>query len=238
MGQLDLTPIQKFENTNVSTYIKDMIIDQLLKGKLQPGDKLPTELELASQLNVGRNSVREAIKMLSTLGIIEICRGEGTFIRNSISESALSPLVIQLAFSRKAPQDLIELRIFLDTAIVELALRKMKDGDIEHLAAINEKMRIAIAGNAGVDLISQYDFEFHNALMYMCRNDLISKIGETVYTLFFSSISESILNNEYGGYGYQNHLKIIGALREGNIQTVRDAVDESLEHWKNQLVKS
>ena len=100
---------------------------------------------------------------------------------------------------------------------------------------INEQLRIAIAGHADSREISQLDYQFHTELIRMTKNDLIIKIGETVYTLFFSSINESILSNETGGYGYQNHLKIIEALKSNNRAKVRAAVKESLVHWKQQL---
>ena len=226
---------QRFDKTNVSTAIKDLVIDKLLQGELHPGDKLPTEMEFSSQLCVSRNSVREAIKMLSSLDILEIRRGEGTFIRSTISNSVLNPLVVQLAFAQKTPQELIELRVFLDTALAELALEKKEDSDIDHLESINEQMRIAIAGRADSREISYLDYQFHKALMYMTRNDLIIKIGQTIYTLFFSSINDSILSNEDGGFGYDNHLKIIEALKSGDQAEVRAAVKTSLAHWKKQL---
>lgn len=227
--------IQRFDKTNVSTSIKDLVINKLLQGELHPGDKLPTEMEFSSLLCVSRNSVREAIKMLSSLDIIEIRRGEGTFIRSTISDSVLNPLIVQLAFAQKTPQELIELRVFLETALVELALEKKEDQDIELLESVNEQLRIAIAGHADSKEISHLDFEFHTLLIRMTRNDLITKIGETIYTLFFSSINDSILSNEAGGYGYQNHLKIIEALKNNDLAQVRAAVKASLVHWKNQL---
>ncbi|MBR0161942.1 MAG: FadR family transcriptional regulator [Oscillospiraceae bacterium] len=227
--------IQRFDKTNVSTSIKDLVIKKLLEGELHPGDKLPTEMEFSSQLCVSRNSVREAVKMLSSLDIIEIRRGEGTFIRSTISDSVLNPLIIQLAFAQKTPQELIELRVFLETALVELALEKKEDKDIELLESINKQMRIAIAGHADSREISHLDYEFHSALIRMTRNDLIIKIGETIYTLFFSSINDSILSNEAGGYGYQNHKKIIEALKTDDKAQVRSAVKASLAHWKKQL---
>lgn len=233
--QFCMESVQKLDKTSVSTYIKDMVIDQLLQGELHPGDQLPTEMEFSAQLGVGRNSVREAIKMLSSLDVIDIRRGEGTFIRESISDSVLNPLILQLAFAQKAPQELIELRVFFDTAVAELALEKKEKRDVEHLESINEQMRIAIAGKADSREISKMDCEFHSALIRMTRNELITKIGETIYTLFFSSINDSILSTEDGGYGYQNHLKIIEALKSDDQTKVRDAVKASLVHWKNQL---
>jgi GntR family transcriptional repressor for pyruvate dehydrogenase complex len=68
----------------ISVTILNMITDNIISGTLKPGDKLPTEIELAESLGVGRNSVREAIKMVSSFGAIEVKMGSGTFIANSM----------------------------------------------------------------------------------------------------------------------------------------------------------
>ena len=66
-------------NTSVVDSVKDWITDQMIKGNLRPGSKLPTEAELSQRLGVGRNSVREAIKQMEAYGVLYIKRAEGTF---------------------------------------------------------------------------------------------------------------------------------------------------------------
>ncbi|MDD3942171.1 MAG: GntR family transcriptional regulator, partial [Sphaerochaetaceae bacterium] len=85
---------------SVPSSIANMIIDYITAKKLKPGDQLPTEQEFMTYLGVGRNSVREAIKMLSFLGVVEIRKGIGSYISDSISSSALNPLVLSLAFEQ------------------------------------------------------------------------------------------------------------------------------------------
>lgn len=238
MGELLINSIQKLDKSNVSTYVQNLVMDYLLEGKLKPGDKLPTENEFAMQLGVGRNSIREAMKMLSSLGIIEVKRGMGTYIAETISESVFNPLIIQLAFSQKTPHELIELRIFFDTAIAELALEKMQDSDIAVLEAINENMYSEMQKSSPSEgVLGKLDLEFHSELIRLTRNNLIIKIGEAIYTLFFSSINDSIryAGRLEKGHGYHNHIKVIDALKHRNQEEVRKAVKESLEHWRKQL---
>ena len=90
--------IRPLNRESVTSSIINRLTDLLISGELKPGDKLPTEMELAEQLGVGRNSVREAIKMLSYLGVIEIRRGIGTFVANSMPESVVNPLILGLVF--------------------------------------------------------------------------------------------------------------------------------------------
>ena len=80
------------------------VIDQLTQamtmGKLRPGDKIPTETELSESLQVSRNSVREAVKILVAYGILEIRRAEGTFIRSGVSQQMLNPLIYGIMFTQ------------------------------------------------------------------------------------------------------------------------------------------
>ena len=186
MGQFRLDETMKLDKKNVSTYIKDMVMESLLRGELKPGDKLPTEYEFMEQLGVSRNSIREAIKMLSSLGVIEIRRGEGTYIADTMSDSVLNPLVIQLAFAQRTPQELIELRIFFDTAVAELVLAKMRDGDLDKLEQINEQMRQEMERQEmDSEKVSSLDYKFHTELIKLTRNCFMVTAAAEIYTLFF-----------------------------------------------------
>lgn len=226
--------LRPLDKRSVSSHVVDLVLDHLLQGKLRPGDKLPTEIEFAERLGVGRNSIREAIKMLSSLGIIEILRGEGTFIAKEISPVAMNPLVMQLVFSRQTPQNLIELRILLDTAIADLAVRKLQPGDIELLESVNRKLSLEQEKETpDEEALTRYDLEFHKAVAAVTRNDLVIKLGESIYTLFFASMQESLHQAPSGAY--VNHRMIIDALASGEPDKVRQAVHESLGHWRQRL---
>src|SRR5699024_918890 len=80
----------------ISSEIVSIIKDNLLRGALKPGDKLPTEKELMEQLGVSRTPVREAVKILEAIGVIQIKRGEGMFITNTLSHFTLNPLIFSL----------------------------------------------------------------------------------------------------------------------------------------------
>ncbi|MGB5746958.1 MAG: GntR family transcriptional regulator, partial [Desulfobacterales bacterium] len=92
--------LKSIKRKPISAEILHMITDNILAGNLKPGDKLPTEFELAESLGVGRNSVREAIKILHSMGVIEVKMGAGTFITRSMNGSILEPLILSLAFEQ------------------------------------------------------------------------------------------------------------------------------------------
>ena len=90
---------KRIKKPSVANTVMQRVYDALLEGEIKPGDLLPSEAELSEQLNVGKSSVREAIKMLSAIGVVESVQGEGTFIRTSIDEAA----------KQQAIQDMIRL---------------------------------------------------------------------------------------------------------------------------------
>ena len=223
--------LRPFDKTSVSAYVTDLVIDYLLQGKLKPGDKLPTEHEFAERLGVGRNSTREAMKMLSSLGVIQILRGEGTFIAREIPDVAMNPLVMQLVFSKQTPQNLIELRIMLDSAIAELAVRKLQPGDLDALNAVNRKLSVEEQKQApDASALTQLDLEFHRELAAITRNELVMKLSDSIYKLFFASMQDSL--HEAPSGAFRNHQLIIGAMATGDPEKGRLAVADSLQHWQ------
>ena len=88
---------KKIKNKSVVQTVVDSITKAIIAGELKPGDKIPTELELAESFGVGRNSIREAIKILVYYGILEIRRAEGTFVCNGFNKIMIDPMVYGVA---------------------------------------------------------------------------------------------------------------------------------------------
>ena len=101
--------MERISNESVVNEIIKRITDSLKNEDLKPGDKIPTEIELMETLGVGRNSVREAIKMLSAMGVLEVRRGSGTYVVTKVSSAILNPLVFNLIIEPKTNNDLYEL---------------------------------------------------------------------------------------------------------------------------------
>ena len=119
----------------------NMITDDILSGNLKPGDKLPTENELAESLGVGRNSVRKAIKMLSSFGVIEVKMGAGTYIAESMHGSILSLKSTRLfiGFFLHQSEKLSKLIPIAITAIINCTLMPSKKGITDRWATKSGK---------------------------------------------------------------------------------------------------
>ena len=112
-------------NKSVVERIVDQITNAIINGELKPGDKIPTEPELCETFNVGRNSVREAIKILEAYGVVEIRRADGTYIRQEYNYKMLYPILYGIILKKDSKQQLIELRKVIDLGILQEAMKQI-----------------------------------------------------------------------------------------------------------------
>lgn len=218
------------ERKSISTSIMDELTDKLLSGELKPGDKLPTEIEFAQQLGVGRGSIREAIKMLSSIGVVEIRRGEGTFIAEELSPSMINPLLLSLIFEQRSSMELIELRILLEAGAVQLIIDRVNDDDIQKLTDANELLlKEAQKENPDPQVLLDLDMNFHMLLNELSQNRMLTKIYQTISSLFFSSVRKSIKHDPLSAYN--NHKMIIDAIKAKDHQRVQEIIRKSLSSW-------
>jgi GntR family transcriptional repressor for pyruvate dehydrogenase complex len=225
-----IPPLRPLNRQPVASTITNLLIQSLLSKQLRPGDKLPTESELAQTLKVGRNSVREAIKMLSSLGVIEIRRGVGTFIPASLNASVLHPLIMSLVYRLGTSVELWELRVLVDAGVVDLAIQKASPEDILALEQANERIRHALDSDPlAIGPVRDLDMAFHRRLLYATKNPLVAELGQAIYTLFFASIEMSLAGDPASAY--QNHQLIIDAIKNKRSDEARHLVTRSLSHW-------
>ncbi|MFC3883217.1 FadR/GntR family transcriptional regulator [Bacillus songklensis] len=100
---------------------------------LKTGDKIPSERELSERLNVGRSSVREALRAIELLGIIETRRGEGTFIKEIGEHQLIELLATFLLQDSKAKKDLIETKFWIEQIGLKIAFYRLTDSQLQHL---------------------------------------------------------------------------------------------------------
>ena len=117
--------LKKVKNPSVVQQVIDSLTDAMIRKELRPRDKIPTENELSESLGVARNSVREAIKILVFLGVLEIRRPEGTFVCDGFSESMINPMIYGIILNQGDSWDsLMELREMTEAGVIRLAIEK------------------------------------------------------------------------------------------------------------------
>ena len=131
--------LRNLKSESVVQQVINCLTDGMVSGELKPGDKLPTEPELAATFGVARTSVREATKILTYLGVLESRRAEGTFVCSGFTESMIDPMVYGIILGRGDDFDsLMELRELIEAGIMRLAVRKATD---EELAGLRKSSR-------------------------------------------------------------------------------------------------
>lgn len=221
-----LTPVPK---QSLSKMVVEKIKEALISGAVKPGEFLPSESELSERFGVGKSSVREAIKMLEALGVVEICKGNGSRIRTSVDTTVMNPLIFQMILqSREESKDkLAEFRRMIEISGSLLAIDNATDEDIENLKKIHEKTKADFKkGRATVE----NDMEFHRAIYESTHNPFIVSIGQSLMELFQPSLV--ISNRDYSKIVTENHDKILSALINRDKISMEQAVTEALIKWK------
>ena len=179
-----LTPIK---SEKVYKIIMKQIKDIVKSGELKRGDKLPSERELALRLNVSRTSVREAIKALETLGLVESKHGGGNYIKNDFEDILLEPLSIAFMLLGSNNSEILELRKVIEPEVASMAAKNITENEIKELENIIEKLSKTTDSKIWASL----DKEFHYVIAKASKNHLLSTIVFSVSSLIEEYIDES-----------------------------------------------
>ena len=129
------------KNTKVYEQVIIQIKDMIDKGTLKKGDKLPSERNLVEQLMVSRASIREALRALEVIGLIECRQGEGNYIKASFQDNLFEPLSIMFMLEGSNPEAIWELRKIMEVEAAGLAAKKITDEQLKELKAITQRFK-------------------------------------------------------------------------------------------------
>lgn len=221
------TPVKQ---GSVVLLVIERIKEALINRELKPGDYLPSESELTRSLGVGKTTVREAIKMLQAMGIVEVKRGQGTIICEHPEESVLDPLIFQLMLQNGEPKDITDLRMIFEPAYTIVAMERATEEDLESIRSAVERLENAVTQGKQR---AEDDLAFHHAILQSTHNPFIIRIGETILQLFKVSISRSMRN--IPEIALRDHKRIFDAFCEKDEQKLREAIIKSFDGWKQSL---
>ncbi|HKC10729.1 MAG TPA: FadR/GntR family transcriptional regulator [Vicinamibacteria bacterium] len=191
------------------------------EGKLKSGDRLPPERDLAERFRVSRASVREALRSLESMGLIEIRLGEGTFVREISVDSLIEPLALVILTQREAVGELFEARRLLEPPIAGLAARRSTKEEVQEMERILEEQGKEVA--AGGTGLAQ-DAAFHAAIASSTNNRAITRIVHAVIDLLTQSREESLQIAGRPTRSHQDHLRILEAIRGRRSAAARRAM--------------
>lgn len=163
---------QQINTNKVYTQIIDQIKDSIRKGELKKGDRLPSERVMSEQLGVSRATVREAIRSLEMMGLVECIQGEGNFITNNLENTLVEPISMMFILNHGKINEINELRRALELESVKVATHKISEGSIRKL----EELCLIIETSKEEAVRAEADSQFHYEIAKASGNILIINI--------------------------------------------------------------
>lgn len=206
------------------------------EGQLKPGERIPSERDLAVQLSVSRPSVREAIMMLEAMGLLEARQGGGTYVRSLTEKTLASPLTEMVSKDPKLLSDLLEVRTGLECLSASLAATRATDEDIKSIGSYIEEMRSSIKD--GWD--PEVDFQYHYAIATATHNTIHLHILNTVHNLFLAAIEVALQkfyssHPEYTQILFSHHQNIYNNIVARDAEGAKAAMAEHLQWVQDRL---
>ncbi|QGP91500.1 HTH-type transcriptional regulator LutR [Neomoorella glycerini] len=228
--------LQPIKTKKIYEEIVEQVKKSLSEGKLLPGERFYSERELSEKLGVSRASVREAIRALTTMGVLEVKPGEGTFVRKVQNCDIVQPLVMALLLEEQQSMYLLEARQILEREIVYLAARRATTEEKEKLVEIIQQMGNELARGF---LQEDTDVKFHLTIAGMSHNPILSRL---MYTIA-DTIAQTLANKRNRLYSdpdnarvlFEQHSEITQAIISGAAETARRAMGKHLRFVARQL---
>ena len=203
----------------VAEQIQNLIAGQSLKT----GDKLPNEFEMAKELNVGRGTIREAVKILVSRNILEIRRGCGTFVceKPGLTEDPLGLCFV--SDKKKLTEDLGEVRIMIEPSMAALAAEHATAEEIKKIQELADEIESLIReGKSHMEK----DIEFHEFLAVSSKNLVMPNLVPVIHSAIPLFIEQT--DKELQGETIRTHRKIVNAIKKRDPKEAKAAMLEHL----------
>ena len=214
---------------SVCDYIKQYILDHDLK----PGDPLPPEGQLVEDIGVGHSSVREAVKSLQSLGIIDVRHGNGLFVRELNFDPMLETFKFGMRFDTRTVSELLQIRIWLEEAVIGDAVKKIGRKELKQLDAVLDRWKIR---NQNSEEFYELDEEFHRILYSVLENETLMRLFDVFWVSFWGLDIDPIRESDPVTELNAHHL-ILDAVKAGDKDLARTQLLKHFEDIKTRLAQ-
>lgn len=212
------------------------IQEMVRQGELAPGDQLLPERELAEKLHVSRSSAREALAVLTGMGIIEVSARDGAYIRRRSFEEAIEPLASVIFQEQESVLHLFEVRQIIETQAARLAAERHSEADLKDLQTLNQQVEQDICENRPAD---ESDTHFHLGIVKAAKNPLLTKVMGSLITALmdvYAPTRRQILADPLEAPLFvSEHQQILDAIAARNPDQASEAIIRHLAHARQQL---
>jgi GntR family transcriptional repressor for pyruvate dehydrogenase complex len=226
-----LTPVTR---TTLTADICRKLVSHLMRGDWTEGEQIPPERELCQRLGVGRASLREALKALEIMGMIETRLGEGTFVCGR-SEFFSRPLLWAITGSAKNDaHELVEARELIESETAKLAAERATPEDLQTIRKHLEEMEAAIDDP---QTFLEADLNFHLAIANAAHNQILANALSLIRNLMRQWIGQALPKEGVAVTALQHHNKIFSAIAKHNATAARNAMHSHLEAMASVLLE-
>jgi GntR family transcriptional repressor for pyruvate dehydrogenase complex len=226
MNPLDqLKPLDS--RPTASERVAERLTSLIASGNLAPGDKLPSENELSKALQVSRPVVREALRGLSMMGIVETRQGGGAYVTDLRPNRLMAPLSFVLSLQDYSIESLFRARAVIDTGLAAEAARNATDDELGRLADLVETGNKLASDPIGFRVM---DAEFHELIGAAARNDFLDRVARSLYELAIEQRRKASLQPGVLERSAADHAEIVAALMRHDPAAAAAAMGRHVEN--------
>jgi len=220
-----LKPVSR---VTLSEQVASQIADQITQGRWQPGEKLPSEAELCSTLHIGRSSLREALKSLAFVGLVQMRPGEGTYVVDGTEGLVDRIRARGVLKTEKDLEEVGEARLILETEIAALAAERAEAADLERLETLLKEMARSLE-TGDSKAYASLDVDFHLGIAMCSKNHVLQEFLAPIRGLLQEWIAKSQELPGIRQSAHAQHSKILEAVRQRNPEKARRSMRAHLQ---------
>jgi GntR family transcriptional repressor for pyruvate dehydrogenase complex len=172
------------KRANLTTQVMENVKNYIIDNDLRPGDRLPTEKELVAELGISRNILREGLKSLEAVGLIEIKVGDGTYVREFDYSTVLNHISFAVSRTKQELKNFMHARLVIEVGALQFIVDRTDDQDIKALEEILDRYDQA----ATLEASAKTDLEFHQHLLSISRNPILIEFGLFLGRFFIEAL--------------------------------------------------
>lgn len=231
--------LRTIQNKSVVTTVIDRITTAIIEGELKPGDKIPTEMELVDSIGVSRNSIREAIKVLEFMGVLEIRHAEGTYIASGFNTRIFNPLLYGIILQSNSTRSMFQFRRMFDIGTLLLAVDTATEEHIAHChKCFEEYARAMRCPMENYEYLVDLDIAYHNSFRLATENELIIHTGQIIDQITRYSRIHSMRDYIQKGEvekTLSQHRRLLTVLEQRDSKGVSETLSQCIDHWRQHL---
>lgn len=218
--------IRRVDFPSIYSQVQENVKEYIVEGHLQPGDPLPSENQLAEQLGVSRTVVREAMRGLESVGVIQTRRGAGRYVGSFRMDAAMENLTYSLRLDVHDLYEILDVRKYLEAGSIEQAIANLDDDVLQRLRSLVQAMKVKVAKGEG---FLQEDLDFHRQVFALTGNRVLVKLQDILWQMYQATLSDPRYTAKDQKAVQMAHEQLLNAIENRDVSTARRLLVSHIE---------